>query len=112
MISDRQSYAEYTQYNMDLIDTTTYRYIQPKYDGLWGKLEIHAGKYTLYSRTGKIKKQGVYKGPEYDIDMTVIGEYINNKNHPIHQNLKFYVFDCIRFDGLDVHEEPYCDRMY
>ena len=38
--TDRQSYAEYTQHNMDLIDQSEYRFIQPKYDGLWGRLDI------------------------------------------------------------------------
>ena len=110
MIEDRQSYAEYTQYNMDLIDTTTYRYIQPKYDGLWGRLEICGGRYKIYSRTGKIKKQGVYKSNAYTPDMTLIGEYINNKNHPVHTNQMFYVFDCIRFDGEDIDDLPYRER--
>jgi len=108
--TDRQSYAEYTQHNMDLIDQSEYRFIQPKYDGLWGRLEIRDGYYTLYSRTNKVKKTGLYKGDKYNIDATYIGEYINNKNHPVHSNRMFYVFDCIRFDGEDITGHKYGDR--
>ena len=108
--TDRQSYAEYTQHNMDLIAQSEYRFIQPKYDGLWGRLEIRDGYYTLYSRTNKVKKTGLYKCDKYDIDATFIGEYINNKNHPVHDNQAFYVFDCIRFDGKDITYEKYSER--
>jgi len=111
MITDRPKYSEYTQDNMDDISFSQYRYVQPKYDGIWGKMVIQDGEYAIYSRNGKLKKHGVYKGGDSGIHYELIGEYINNKKHPVHTNQTFYAFDCIVYRGRDVSKEIYGARQ-
>lgn len=111
MITDRPKYSEYTQDNMDDISLSQYRYIQPKYDGIWGRMVIQDGEYAIFSRNGKLKKHGVYKGKDKGIHYEVIGEYINNKNHPVHTNQAFYAFDCIVYRGSNVSKEIYGARQ-
>jgi len=110
MIKDRPKYAEYTQDNMDDISLYDYRYIQPKYDGIWGRLVIDDGVWTIFSRTGKVKKTGVYKQRDLCQRIQLIGEYINNANHPIHANQRFFTFDCIEWEGVKCHDLVYKSR--
>ena len=63
-LRDRGSYTEITYDELSKLDVdtdeffSTYRKVELKYDGIWGRLEVHDGECVIYSRTGKVKDSG------------------------------------------------------
>ena len=48
-----------------------YDIVQLKMDGIWGCMVVNDGAWSLYSRTGKIKAEGVIDNP--NIDCVLLG---------------------------------------
>ena len=77
-----------------------YPYVELKYDGIWGRLEIHNGKWEIYSRTGKIKKSGECAN---FLDYTLIGEFIHGE-HRLHRKGMFHAYDCLKYEDMYMHD--------
>ena len=77
--------------------------VELKMDGIWGCMVVAAGKYTIYSRTGKAKQIGDI---EHDKDMILLGEFMKGSHwaHKMGMDGKFFVFDCLQY-GKDL--KPY-----
>jgi ATP-dependent DNA ligase len=70
--------------------------VEMKMDGIWGCMVIKDGEYKMYSRTGKVKKQGAIK---HHVDMILLGEYMKGSHwgHRMGFDGKFFVFDCLQY---------------
>tara|TARA_R100000963_G_C4634481_1_gene98870 strand:+ start:267 stop:1151 length:885 start_codon:yes stop_codon:yes gene_type:complete len=91
-----------------------YDIVQLKMDGMWGCMKISHGQWGIYSRTGKLKADGVLKEEDYDTSETILlGEYIKNSHwgHKMDIDGNFYAFDCIKYQGLDLTDEPLKYRL-
>jgi len=88
-----------------------YNIVQLKMDGIWGCMKISHGQWGIYSRTGKLKADGVIDN--YDIDAVVLGEFMfgSHWGHKMNKNRYFYIFDCLRWRGTDVDEYPLLSRI-
>ena len=58
-LRDRGSYTEITYDELSKLSEDDefferYRKVELKYDGIWGRLEVHDGEWIIYSRTGKV----------------------------------------------------------
>lgn len=86
---------------------------QLKYDGIWARVEITAGKATIWSKTGQLKHKFTVDHWLYNRDPVVlIGEFMFGSQwaqHPDRAGL-IYVFDCLVFDGKDISTLPYEQR--
>ena len=106
-LRDRGSYNELTYEHLSNLTIgelaelyEEYPYVELKYDGIWGRLEIHNGSWEIYSRTGKVKASGKCK-PYYDF--TLIGEYIHGK-HRLHTKGDFIAYDCLKYEDYYIHD--------
>ena len=70
--------------------------VEMKMDGIWGCMVVKDGTYKMYSRTGKVKKEGTIKHTE---NMILLGEYMKGSHwgHKMGFDGKFFVFDCLEY---------------
>lgn len=85
--------------------------VEPKMDGMYGFLDISHGQWTMKSRTGNIKADGVWPN---DVDNYIlIGEYMKGshwaKRKDIDEN-SFYVFDILWIRGVDLRDDDLAKR--
>lgn len=105
-LRDRGSYTEITYDELSKLDVdtdeffSTYRKVELKYDGIWGRLEVHDGEWVIYSRTGKVKDSGTCAS---HLDYTLIGEFIHGK-HRLHKKGMFYGYDCLKYEDIYMHD--------
>jgi ATP-dependent DNA ligase len=72
-----------------------YDTIELKMDGIWGCMHVCDGKYTIYSRTGKVKQEGdIIHSNEY----ILLGEFMKGSHwgHKMGFDGQFFAFDCLR----------------
>ncbi len=88
-----------------------YDIVQLKMDGIWGCMVVNDGAWSLYSRTGKIKAEGVIDNP--NIDCVLLGEYMHGSHwgHKMGVDGEYFVFDCIEIHGQDLTNNPLADRL-
>ena len=109
---DRPKFKELRYYDGMTIPEE-YDMVQFKMDGMWGCMVMSHGEWTIYSRTGKEKATGTLL--EYDSNETIIlGEFMKNSHwahrHDVDGN--FYAFDCVKYKGQDLTEEPLAERLH
>ena len=87
-----------------------YDTVQLKMDGIWGCMKIGHGQWGIYSRTGKLKADGVLE--DDTLHGVLLGEFMfgSHWGHKMDKNRNFYVFDCLRWEGMDVDEYPMLAR--
>jgi len=89
-----------------------YDIVQLKMDGMWGCMVMSCGEWNIYSRTGKLKASGHLDTYEKDETM-ILGEFMKN-SHWAHRHGcdgHFYAFDCVKYKGQDLAEEPLAERL-
>ena len=92
-----------------------YDIVQLKMDGIWGCMDIKDGVYKIYSRTGKLKAEGMVSNKK--IDATILGEYMfgSHWGNKMGWNGTFFAFDCLRYaDDSYLHilgNEPLSVRL-
>jgi len=89
-----------------------YDIVQLKMDGMWGCMVMSCGEWNIYSRTGKLKASGHLDTYEKDETM-ILGEFMKN-SHWAHRHDcdgHFYAFDCVKYKGQDLTEEPLAERL-
>lgn len=105
---DRQPYLD-----VDENDETGWDIIQPKYDGIWARLQKKHkdGNVLLYSRTSQVKT--VFDLPKFPPETVVIGEFMYGSQwaQAPERLGKVFVFDCVAIRGLDVRHLPYSERL-
>jgi ATP-dependent DNA ligase len=88
-----------------------YDYLQLKMDGMYGNFEVAYGKWSITSRTGKIKAEGEWPNEEDEFILT--GEYMKGshwaKRNGMNENV-FYAFDCYKLQGSDSRDRDYYYR--
>lgn len=108
---ERPKYSEirYTGEYTEIPDK--YDYVQLKMDGMYGNLIIGDGEWSITSRTGIVKAEGVWPNDTDTYHLT--GEWMKGshwaKRMDINEN-RFYVFDCYVYDGDDLSEREYYMR--
>ena len=91
-----------------------YDVVEPKMDGIWGAMHIKKnGEYQIWSRTGKLKKEGkITKGVSVVTNTTecvILGEYMHGSHWGKKQLVdgQFFAFDMVMWDGdWDFCEQP------
>ena len=94
-----------------------YDVVEPKMDGIWGAMHIKKnGTYQIWSRTGKLKKEGKVINKHYMITFTdeidecvILGEFMYGSNWAKKHDVdgKFFAFDMVMWDGdWDFCENP------
>jgi len=113
MIINRPKFKEIT-YEEAMTKTSArmdYDVVEPKMDGIWGAMHIKDGKYQIWSRTGKLKKEG-----EADIsneEMCILGEFMHGSHWGKKNKIDglFYAFDMVQLDGdWDFSDVNFADR--
>ena len=118
MIINRPKFKEITYEDM-LLDVvgkevkraSGYDVVEPKMDGIWGAMHIKHGKYQIWSRTGKLKKEGHVD--DSGEEMCILGEFMHGSHWGKKNNIdgKFYAFDMVQSDGdWDFSDEPLRNR--
>ena len=107
---DRPKFKE-IRYKKDREIPEKYNIVQLKMDGIWGCMKISYGQWAIYSRTGKMKADGVLE--DKTIDAILLGEFMfgSHWGHKMDKDRNFYVFDCLRWDGVDVSDYPLLSRI-
>ena len=88
-----------------------YDVVEPKMDGIWGAMHIKHGKYQIWSRTGKLKKEG--RADESGQEMCILGEFMHGSHWGKKNNIDgmFYAFDMVQCNGdWDFSDQPLKDR--
>ena len=88
-----------------------YDVVEPKMDGIWGAMHIKHGKYQIWSRTGKLKKEG--RADESGQEMCILGESMHGSHWGKKNNIDgmFYAFDMVQCNGdWDFSDQPLKDR--
>ena len=93
-----------------------YDVVEPKMDGFWGAMHIREnGEYQIWSRTGKLKKEGKItpkheKGLHTDKrECVILGEFMHGSHWGKKQLVdgQFFAFDMVMWDGdWDFCEQP------
>ena len=109
---DRPKFKE-LRYHDGMTIPEEYDIVQLKMDGMWGCMVMSHGEWTIYSRTGKLKASGHME--TYDRTETIIlGEFMKSSHwahrHDVDGN--FYAFDCVKYKGQDLTEEPLVERLH
>ena len=108
---DRPKFKELRYYDGMSIPQE-YDIVQLKMDGMWGCMVMSCGEWNIYSRTGKLKASGHLDTYEKD-ETIILGEYMKN-SHWAHRHDcdgHFYAFDCVKYKGQDLTEEPLAERL-
>lgn len=105
---DRPKFSEFKR---DDSIPEEYDIVQLKMDGIWGCMVVGEGRWTLYSRTGKVKAEGEIENP--NIDCVLLGEYMHGSHwgHKMGVDGEYFVFDCIEIHGQDLKDNPLADRL-
>jgi ATP-dependent DNA ligase len=113
MIINRPKFKEVT-YEDALRKTSArmdYDVVEPKMDGIWGAMHIKHGKYQIWSRTGKLKKEG--RADESGQEMCILGEFMHGSHWGKKNDIdgKFYAFDMVQCNGdWGFSDEPLRNR--
>jgi ATP-dependent DNA ligase len=88
-----------------------YDTVQLKMDGIWGCMKISHGQWAIYSRTGKMKVDGVLE--DRTLDAILLGEFMfgSHWGHKMGKNRNFYIFDCAEMNGEDITDMTLSSRM-
>ena len=79
-----------------------YDTVQLKMDGIWGCMKVGHGQWGIYSRTGKLKADGVLE--DDTLHGVLLGEFMfgSHWGHKMGKNRNFYIFDCVEMNSVDV----------
>ena len=88
-----------------------YDTVQLKMDCIWGCMKIGHGQWGIYSRTGKLKADGVLE--DDTLHGVLLGEFMfgSHWGHKMGKNRNFYVFDCVEMNGVDITDMTLKSRM-
>ena len=88
-----------------------YDIVQLMMDGIWGCMKISHGQWAIYSRTGKMKADGVLE--DRTLDAILLGEFMfgSHWGHKMGKNRNFYVFDCTEMNGVDIKDMTLESRL-
>ena len=88
-----------------------YDLVQLKMDGIWGCMTISDGKWTIHSRTGKLKAEGEIDDKK--LDAVLLGEFMfgSHWGHKMGKNRNFYIFDCLKIEGKDISSMTLANRV-
>jgi len=85
-----------------------YDVVEPKMDGIWGAMYIRNNEYQIWSRTGKLKREG-HMDDTGGVDMCILGEFMHGSHWGKKHNVdgKFFAFDLVMWQGdWDFSEQP------
>jgi len=112
---DRPKFRElhYSEINSHTMRSEGYDLVQLKMDGIWGSMHIGMGQWSIYSRTGKVKADGGILNPLAHEDTIILGEYMKGSywGHKMDIDGEFFAFDCLKYDGIDIRNQPYEARI-
>ena len=88
-----------------------YDTVQLKMDGIWGCMKIGHGQWGIYSRTGKLKADGVLE--DDTLHGVLLGEFMfgSHWGHKMGKNRNFYIFDCVEMNSVDVTDMTLSSRL-
>jgi ATP-dependent DNA ligase len=88
-----------------------YDIVQLKMDGIFGCMKVSHGQWAIYSRTGKMKDDGVLE--DRTLDAVLLGEFMfgSHWGHKMGKNRNFYIFDCIQMNGMDLTDMTLKSRL-
>jgi len=88
-----------------------YDIVQLKMDGIFGCMKVSHGQWAIYSRTGKMKDDGVLE--DRTLDAVLLGEFMfgSHWGHKMGKNRNFYIFDCIEMNGMDLTDMTLDSRL-
>jgi len=88
-----------------------YDIVQLKMDGIFGCMKVSNGQWAIYSRTGKMKDDGVLE--DRTIDAVLLGEFMfgSHWGHKMGKNRNFYIFDCVEMNGEDLKDMTLESRL-
>jgi len=88
-----------------------YDIVQLKMDGIFGCMKVSNGQWAIYSRTGKMKDDGVLE--DRTLDAVLLGEFMfgSHWGHKMDKNRNFYIFDCIEMNGIDIRDMTLESRL-
>jgi len=88
-----------------------YDIVQLKMDGIFGCMKVSHGQWAIYSRTGKMKDDGVLE--DKTLDAVLLGEFMfgSHWGHKMNKNRNFYIFDCIEMNGIDLTDMTLASRL-
>lgn len=103
---DRQKYLD-----IDETDETLWDLIQPKYDGIWARLQKQQGNALIYSRTSQVKT--VLDLPKLQNGTVLLGEYMYGSQWAQDETRigRIFVFDCVAYRFEDIRSKPYSERL-
>ena len=109
-IIDRPKFKE-IRYKKDRVIPEKYNMVQLKMDGIWGCMNIKDGEWKIYSRTGKMKVDGVLE--DRTLDAILLGEFMfgSHWGHKMGKNRNFYIFDCAEMNGENITDMTLSSRM-
>ena len=112
---DRPKFRELHLSEIDEDGPEGYDLVQLKMDGIWGCMVIRDCKYVIYSRTGKAKQIGDLPHDRWDStkETILLGEFMKGSHwgHKMDIDGDFYAFDCIKYNDVDIKNEPYHVRL-
>ena len=88
-----------------------YDMVQLKMDGIFGCMKVSNGQWAIYSRTGKMKDDGVLE--DRTLDAVLLGEFMfgSHWGHKMGKNRNFYIFDCVEMNGIDIRDMTLESRL-
>ena len=74
-------------------------------------MKVSHGQWAIYSRTGKMKDDGVLE--DRTLDAVLLGEFMfgSHWGHKMGKNRNFYIFDCIEMNGMDLTDMTLDSRL-
>ena len=87
-----------------------YDTVELKMDGIWGCMKVGHGQWGIYSRTGKLKADGVLE--DDTLHGVLLGEFMfgSHWGHKMGKNRNFYIFDCVEMNSVDVTDMTLSSR--
>lgn len=85
--------------------------VQLKMDGIWGCMKVGHGQWGIYSRTGKLKADGVLE--DDTLHGVLLGEFMfgSHWGHKMGKNRNFYIFDCVEMNSVDITDITLSSRV-
>ena len=107
---DRPKFRE-LRYAETKVIPREYDLVQLKMDGIWGCMTISDGKWTIHSRTGKLKTEGEIEDKK--LNAVLLGEFMfgSHWGHKMNKDRNFYIFDCVRINKEDIGLLPLASRL-